>query len=46
MRSAILRHFGFDLAETPVATESFDTVLAATAACTESAPTWHAVAAD
>jgi sulfonate transport system ATP-binding protein len=44
LRSAILRHFGFDLAETPVATESFDTVLAATAARTESAATWHAAA--
>jgi ABC-type nitrate/sulfonate/bicarbonate transport system ATPase subunit len=46
LRSAILRHFGFDLAETPVATESVDTVLASTAACTESAATWQSVAAD
>jgi len=49
LRSNILRHFGFDLPHTPVATERVDSVLAATVAmkaCTESAATWHSAAAD
>jgi ABC-type cobalamin/Fe3+-siderophores transport system ATPase subunit len=47
LRSAILRHFGFDLAGTAsAAIEPADTLLVTTAACTGSAPALVAAAAD